>query len=92
MLRMTKSTLARHSTRALLVGAALVAALALDGALGSPAGADPRPASPPGTTTRAAARRPAPTYFQLRIGGAEAAGFFKEATGFDSESEVVERP
>jgi hypothetical protein len=27
----------------------------------------------------------------LRIGGAEAAGFFKEATGFDSESEVSER-
>lgn len=28
--------------------------------------------------------------FTLSIGGAEAAGFFKEATGFDSESEVVE--
>jgi hypothetical protein len=26
--------------------------------------------------------------FRLKIGGAEAAGFFKEATGFDSESEV----
>ena len=26
--------------------------------------------------------------FGLKIGGAEAAGFFKEATGFDSESEV----
>lgn len=25
----------------------------------------------------------------LRIGGSEAAGFFKEATGFDSESEVT---
>jgi hypothetical protein len=32
-----------------------------------------------------------PIYFTLRIGGAEAAGFFKEATGFDSESEVTER-
>ena len=28
--------------------------------------------------------------FTLSIGGAEAAGFFKEATGFDSESEVAE--
>jgi hypothetical protein len=28
--------------------------------------------------------------FRLKIGGAEAAGFFKEATGFDSESEVTE--
>lgn len=28
--------------------------------------------------------------FTLNIGGAEAAGFFKEATGFDSESEVTE--
>lgn len=28
--------------------------------------------------------------FTLSIGGAEAAGFFKEATGFDSQSEVVE--
>lgn len=27
----------------------------------------------------------------LRIGGSEAAGFFKEATGFDSEFEVSER-
>ena len=26
--------------------------------------------------------------FGLKIGGAEVAGFFKEATGFDSESEV----
>jgi hypothetical protein len=26
--------------------------------------------------------------FRLKIGGAEAAGFFKEAIGFDSESEV----
>ena len=31
-----------------------------------------------------------PIWFQLKIGGAEAAGFFKEATGFDSESEVTE--
>ena len=31
-----------------------------------------------------------PLYYTLRIGGAEAAGFFKEATGFDSESEVTE--
>ena len=29
--------------------------------------------------------------FRLKIGGAEAAGFFKEATGFDSESEVTDR-
>lgn len=28
--------------------------------------------------------------FTLSIGGAEAAGFFKEATGFDAQSEVVE--
>ena len=27
-----------------------------------------------------------PIWFTLKIGGAEAAGFFKEATGFDSES------
>jgi hypothetical protein len=26
----------------------------------------------------------------LKIGGSEAAGFFKEATGFDSESEVTQ--
>ena len=25
---------------------------------------------------------------RLKVGGSEAAGFFKEATGFDSESEV----
>ena len=31
-----------------------------------------------------------PIWFTLKIGGAEAAGFFKEATGFDSESEVTE--
>ena len=31
-----------------------------------------------------------PIWFTLQIGGAEAAGFFKEATGFDSESEAVE--
>ncbi len=31
-----------------------------------------------------------PIWFTLSIGGAEAAGFFKEATGFDSESEVTE--
>ena len=31
-----------------------------------------------------------PIWFTLKIGGAEAAGFFKEATGFDSESEVIE--
>src|SRR5919202_1408155 len=31
-----------------------------------------------------------PIWFTLQIGGAEAAGFFKEATGFDSESEVTE--
>ena len=32
-----------------------------------------------------------PIWFTLKIGGAEAAGFFKEATGFDSESEVAGR-
>ena len=32
-----------------------------------------------------------PIWFTLNIGGAEAAGFFKEATGFDSESEVTGR-
>jgi phage tail sheath protein FI len=31
-----------------------------------------------------------PIWFTLKIGGAESAGFFKEATGFDSESEVTE--
>ena len=31
-----------------------------------------------------------PIWFTLKIGGAEAAGFFKEATGFDSESEASE--
>jgi phage tail-like protein len=31
-----------------------------------------------------------PVWFTLKIGDAEAAGFFKEATGFDSESEVSE--
>ena len=31
-----------------------------------------------------------PIFFTLKIGGAETAGFFKEATGFDSESEVQE--
>ena len=31
-----------------------------------------------------------PIWFKMVIGGAEAAGFFKEATGFDSESEVTE--
>src|SRR4051794_39349493 len=31
-----------------------------------------------------------PIWFTLKIGGAEAAGFFKEATGFDSESETAE--
>ena len=31
-----------------------------------------------------------PIWFTLKIGGAEAAGFFKEATGFDSESETSE--
>ena len=34
-----------------------------------------------------------PIWFTLKIGGAEAAGFFKEATGFDSETnppEVIE--
>ena len=29
--------------------------------------------------------------FRLKIGGAEVAGLFKEATGFDSESEVTEQ-
>ena len=31
-----------------------------------------------------------PIWFTLNIGGAEAAGMFKEATGFDSESETSE--
>jgi phage tail-like protein len=31
-----------------------------------------------------------PVFCTLKIGGAEAAGFFKEVTGFDSESEVTE--
>jgi phage tail-like protein len=31
-----------------------------------------------------------PVWFTLKIGGAESAGFFKEATGFDSESETSE--
>ena len=31
-----------------------------------------------------------PIWFTLSIGGAESAGYFKEATGFDSESEVTE--
>ena len=31
-----------------------------------------------------------PVSFRLRIGGAESAGVFKEATGFDSASEVSE--
>jgi phage tail-like protein len=31
-----------------------------------------------------------PVSFRLKIGDAEAAGLFKEATGFDSESEVAE--
>jgi phage tail-like protein len=31
-----------------------------------------------------------PVWFTLKIGGAESAGFFKEATGFDSESETTE--
>jgi phage tail-like protein len=31
-----------------------------------------------------------PIWFTLKIGGAEAAGFFKEASGFDSESEIAE--
>ena len=31
-----------------------------------------------------------PIWFTLKIGGAESAGFFKEATGFDSESETTE--
>ena len=31
-----------------------------------------------------------PIYFTLKIGGAEAAGFFKGATGFDNESETAE--
>src|SRR5215210_2882705 len=31
-----------------------------------------------------------PIWFTLKIGGAEAAGLFKEATGFDSESETSE--
>jgi hypothetical protein len=43
-------------------------------------------------TALAAGQGPAyGTQEALRIGGAEAAGFFKEATGFDSESEVSER-
>jgi phage tail-like protein len=33
---------------------------------------------------------PVPVSFKLKIGDAESAGFFKEATGFDSESEVSE--
>lgn len=32
--------------------------------------------------------QPAGATRKVRIGGAEAAGFFKEATGFDSESEI----
>jgi len=31
-----------------------------------------------------------PVWFTLKIGDAEAAGFFKEATGFDSETEISE--
>lgn len=31
-----------------------------------------------------------PIWFTLKFAGAEAAGFWKEATGFDSESEVAE--
>src|SRR3954451_20679354 len=31
-----------------------------------------------------------PIWFTLKIGGAEAAGFFKEVTGFDSEAEETE--
>src|SRR3954454_3263399 len=31
-----------------------------------------------------------PIWFTLKIGGAEAAGFFKEASGSDSESEIAE--
>ena len=39
-----------------------------------------------------AVRRPShPTVFRLKIGGAEVAGLFKEATGFDSETEVTEQ-
>ena len=43
-------------------------------------------------TAIARKKRPAqrPQHFHLQVGGAEAAGFFKEATGFDSESEVTE--
>jgi phage tail-like protein len=37
-------------------------------------------------------RRPSrPTGFRLKIGGVEVAGLFKEATGFDSETEVTEQ-
>jgi phage tail-like protein len=36
-------------------------------------------------------RPPDETGFRLKIGGAEVAGFFKECTGFDSESEVTEQ-
>lgn len=35
-------------------------------------------------------RPPHQTGFRLKIGGAEVAGRFKEATGFDSEAEVTE--
>ena len=58
----------------------------------------PRSSSPANRSTLRKGRRNArqrqgstrPDLVHLKIGGAEAAGLFKEATGFDSESETTE--
>lgn len=48
--------------------------------------------STPATAAKKKNVKPVQRHFQLRIGGAEAAGQFKEATGFDSESTTPGQP
>jgi hypothetical protein len=71
----------------LSLGVAAAVPLLVAAAAASPASAHDGAARPAGRWVTPANDKEAhvPIWFTLSIGGAEAAGFFKEATGFDSE-------